>query len=744
VNSLPSVIPTERKATITIQLAPRRSDIIKEFPTRETKQNPQLHAKGAKKILSKPETKTPLRCPFKTFQLIPHRNVKNEKISQFAEVITDSYSEIFKRILEGREEPDRVFFETIMTNKTYQTFITTNTDLSDMVKQQSQVVWKGVTIQDVQDPLKGIEAKSLGYEMKLKYHNFMSLMTDKKVTVMPLGEILEISQFMRDEDRVFIQFGFQAAEETWYKEADEDRKIFEKKPPKKWGKKDLNNSSLMKTTQPGFDFVLRVIVESPDERRKSRIARGIILSLKQLNYDNELIEKQVKPSNMKKWLNDVIKREIKIPFLLGRRQIITPLEIAHFIKLPQRNIQEEYPIIEVVNGKETTISDVLTKGGIELGQAMYRGKPITVYSPINNHDQLCLPTTVIGGMGSGKTKGYGCNRAIGFVKDGFSSLMVDPAKSEMWEEIEKALPANQRRRILLGKDVISLDFREVLHSESARGRLSQIILSFFEDNTDAAGAQTQRFLRAAVMGMQTGKLREIMTIFTDKKYRDKVISKMKDGMHKETLQEFNGYKPDRQRQILAPILNRLDVILGDPYLEKCMEADDGIDMVEILSKRRMCTVIDVPDRYNTREAKDVLINLISFKIDAAMSLRKDEFPFAIIYDEPHQYMKSAKLWKNVAVESRKYRLAYTWLFHSWEQIPNSLGQIIKDAGPHYIIYSSSKGTYRGLLEEISPYTVEDGLNTKKYHAICALRFGDQRITPFVANMTPPPSMRTPA
>src|SRR5690606_40312830 len=53
-----------------------------------------------------------------------------------------------------------------------------------------------------------------------------------------------------------------------------------------------------------------------------------------------------------------------------------------------------------------------------------------------------------------------------------------------------------------------------------------------------------------------------------------------------------------------------------------------------------------------------------------------------IFDEPHQFLRSAKLWKAAAVESRKWRLGYIWMFHSWEQIPRDLREIIRAANPH--------------------------------------------------------------
>jgi hypothetical protein len=110
-------------------------------------------------------------------------------------------------------------------------------------------------------------------------------------------------------------------------------------------------------------------------------------------------------------------------------------------------------------------------------------------------------------------------------------------------------------------------------------------------------------------------------------------------------------------------------------------------------------------------------------------------------DEPHQFMSSAKHWKSMVVESRKWRLGLAWLFHSWEQIPRDLAEIIKSAGPHYHLYTSSKKTYRDLAEEIAPFTIEEALKTPRFHAINIIRSGGVTVTPFMAKMTPPPSQQ---
>src|SRR5699024_8322982 len=187
----------------------------------------------------------------------------------------------------------------------------------------------------------------------------------------------------------------------------------------------------------------------------------------------------------------------------------------------------------------------------------------------NTHEQSGLPHAVVGGTGSGKTTGSGASWKVESVKNGFGALAIDPAKGEIGDEVETALPPGKFERMRLGEVPISLDWCEVKHSSRAKNRLANTIIGFFNTATGEAGAQTSRYIRAAVMAMQTGKLSEIMRIFEDEEYRGELIEEMRDGIHKMTLKDYSDMSDGKRAQILAPILNRLDTILGDEYLAEC-------------------------------------------------------------------------------------------------------------------------------------------------------------------------------
>jgi hypothetical protein len=336
-------------------------------------------------------------------------------------------------------------------------------------------------------------------------------------------------------------------------------------------------------------------------------------------------------------------------------------------------------------------------------------------------------------MGQGKTKGFLANWLVEAYLNGFGGLAIDAAKREIGDQIQHAvdkgiIPTEDFIRINLGTTPMSLDWKEAMVHEDGKSRLASTIIDFFAIDDDTTG-QTRRFLRAAALAMKDGRLAEIIDILDDD---DRIAEAVRDleginTLAHKTMQQYQKSSAQQRKQFASPIYNRIDLILGDVYLAKCMESEFELNLIG--------------------SQTDVLINLLFSKIDIAMRMRakvhgvEAEFPFYVCADEPHKYLRSAQIWESACVESRKWRVGYVWSFHYWEQIPVGLRSAIKNALPHYHLYASSKQTWESFEEEIKPFTVEDGMKLRRFHALNIIRAGDGCLTPIMVKMALPPTMR---
>jgi hypothetical protein len=111
-------------------------------------------------------------------------------------------------------------------------------------------------------------------------------------------------------------------------------------------------------------------------------------------------------------------------------------------------------------------------------------------------------------------------------------------------------------------------------------------------------------------------------------------------------------------------------------------------------------------------------------------------------DEPAQYLGSGRggvksTWGSMITEARKWRLGLVFMFHEWAQLGRELGGLIKSAGAHYVLYSSSKETFQGLSEEMTPFTIDDAIRVPTHSAICLVK-AESQYHKFMAKMSLPP------
>lgn len=717
----------------------------------------------------------------KHFKIIPDQKIENRHVEQMIKTMNIYQNPIQRWNGRGFKRNPFLSWEVVIGKDQNSFHMTIPDDIEQIAVKSLETSWPQSTIKPCIDPFQ-MKPDAIT-RIELKHHSLFAIRVDRRENGF-LHSLMETIKIMEKNDQVFIQVLAIPASLDWYtSSADAYKKFMKGEMPKKFhidGKEmtregvklatrgvlgiidtmititggepekinlddadrammmrdgGLRSETMKKTKCDAFDVTIRVAVQSKNHQD---ITKMITSSFREFDGDNHFTSYPLDASKMVQgWIRD------RKPGIKVSKDYLSTPELARIIQMPNASIQTKWNI-ERIEKTETAVDHTITSGGILIGSHTQKGVDQDVFMPVNDWDELCLPRIAIGGMGQGKTRGFGANWIHQAVQNGFGGLAIDPAKGEIGDELESVLPADQVHRINIAKTPISLDWCETERSEMARNRLANTMISFFNSNTDDAGVQTQRYIRACVMGMQGSKLDEMIRMMNDMDYLQECVDQMPDGFHKGTLVELINYSDSRRMQILSPILNRLDMILGDTFLARCMESDQSLDIVDILNMKK-AVIIDIPKKDVGPEGVDIIVNLLSTKIDLAMTLRSEEeqTPFFILFDEPHQYMRSHQTWKSACVESRKWRVGYIWLFHEWAQIDDKLRKIVRSSLPHYHIYPSSKSTFTDLKEELKPFDLDDCMKLERWTAINIIRSGGKTITPFIARMTPPPSKRSP-
>jgi hypothetical protein len=214
-----------------------------------------------------------------------------------------------------------------------------------------------------------------------------------------------------------------------------------------------------------IDVSIRIAIQSDYEKNAQNLLRAVWYSFRCLDGDNSFV---LKNNNELKTWRKMLDRE---PSYKINSDYLSIKECSMLLQLPTQELQQHFKL-NSVEFRETNLPASVLNGGIYIGHIVNHGHKQDVYLPVKDYDELCLPHIVIGGMGTGKSKGFGANLGVQAVKNGMGAVFIDPAKGEIGDEIESCLPKDKIIRIRFGYKPYALDWREVLHSDRSRNRLA--------------------------------------------------------------------------------------------------------------------------------------------------------------------------------------------------------------------------------------------------------------------------------
>lgn len=544
-----------------------------------------------------------------------------------------------------------------------------------------------------------------------------------------------------------------------------------------YGARRINSLTTQKTNYDGFDVHIRLLAESEDKVRAEQSIKSIMTALKDIASDNELVLKHGIKRVGYNALTNI--RERRIPMINFDKNIWCSKEVAQIVQMPGARLQEEYRgIINSIETREVALPSKLAKGNILLGKTKYRGKNIAVYWDNSNPDYFALPKVWQGFMRSGKT-----TAGKNFIREtqvhGYWNMVIDVNDGSLVDDVVSTLPKDYPKNKIIVLDftnpdyIFRLGFNEALKlakmgagSKQADRAFSKVAdtLSYFLNATTAeplSDRMTRYFISAVRLcllnnycGVEAFKncltdyrFREELIIKSQGKIRDKVIQDMK---------ELNEYDQDgnvkgaKSSQAIVGILDRLNRLIQTDILEDCFmgEPNMNIDFRKWFDQGYFVGIKANKDAIGGFETCNILITFLIQKAWSAILSRYDniqnqkDFKLGFItMDEPHSFPLVCKILTGAIRESAKWRCGFNFMVHDLDDLGIMLPKLI-DAGGNFILFPTSEKNYKKIESILHPFTIEDALQTKEYHAIHIVNCGGERIV-FDANALLPPTERYP-
>ena len=341
------------------------------------------------------------------------------------------------------------------------------------------------------------------------------------------------------------------------------------------------------------------------------------------------------------------------------------------------------------------------------------------------------------------------NMIIDDIRAGRGVAVVDP-HGDLAEKIIEFIPSDRIR------DVVYLNPADIDYPiafnvvEQVEPHLQHLVASgligvFKKLWADSWGPRLEYILRNAILAILDypgSTLLGVVRMLSDKAYRKKVVSNIKDPMVKSFWEkEFAGYADKFASEAVSPIQNKVGQFLSSSLMRNVIgQVKSSIDIRKIMDEGKILIMNLSKGRIgedNSALLGAMMITKIQLaamsRVDIDESLRKD---FYLYIDEFQNF--STDSFANILSEARKYRLNLIMAHQYIEQ----LGDVVKAAVfgnvGTLIVFRVGAGDAEELVKEFTPtFTEEDIVNLPKYEMYLRLMIDGITSNPFSAKGLPP-------
>ncbi len=422
------------------------------------------------------------------------------------------------------------------------------------------------------------------------------------------------------------------------------------------------------------------------------------------------------------------------------RSLVNATELATLLALPAGN--PGVPGLPQGRSRHLPADGSIPSTGVIVASSNFPGaeRPLAM-SPLD----LTRHVHILGATGTGKSSLMEI-MAAQIMEQGLGLTFIDP-HGDSYRNLRNLVP---KSRI---EDVTLLDLTDatrpvgfnVLSGDPYL--VTNQVMAVFDKLYDIYRMpQTSDILRSTILTLaQKGlTLLDIPAILspTQRQFRDKVTRGLADPALRDFWRQYNGLKPERQNENIAPVLRRIRPFETWPSLRGCLgQMTDGFDMEAIFREGKILLVNLSKGQLGEEEARlfgSLFVtrfwNAAQRQARVSAGERKLHFLFV---DEAQNYTNLPVSFGDVLAESRKYGLGFIMAHQHMGQLPMDLKEALAANARTKLIFQTSASDASSLAREIPQLKPEDLQNLGQYEVIARLTVDNQTAAP-ASGVTLPP------
>mgnify|MGYP000949130108 CR=1 FL=1 len=471
--------------------------------------------------------------------------------------------------------------------------------------------------------------------------------------------------------------------------------------------REFESDSKTKTNYNGFKVDVNSYIKTDNNQQSYNIGKSIETCFRDMASDNALIMGKKK-----------IAKEINRNMSFRCRNIVSELELANLIKLPDNILQRRFNI-KSIRINQIDIPKECRNGFVKLGELEFHGDNIDWFLPVDR-DTGSLAVIMITKQGGGKTT-LQLNIANDAIKNKEGLVAIDYVRdNQLAKGLMKMYPDIKIIRFDNVNDLDNFSFPEVEINEFddpfKRKVQANIIATEVRYLLDSMATDSEpltrimnKYLSSAckvVFVYRNKTLLDVLNVLEDKSVRNEFISRVIDDeiftVDSREIKNLKELDNNTAYSRLQGLFDRFSVITDDTILNEMLESRQSkVNFVDIMDNSKPIVIIMPQNIFTNKYSKDVLCTYYMSRVRLAMSKRKDFNKICrVIIDEVHQIPKTMNLIKDTIAEPRKFAVNYILSMHSFGQLDKDIKDSLTSIGCHFMLL---KGVDEKGFSELKPY-----------------------------------------